>query len=208
MLNEFLSIIIRSIKLDKTLYSNSKNFGEASIYFALLIILIGSIISIIPNSSFLNYMSQNFNLGQVRGPSLKAVLISSFIMWVLKSIYLYFVGVILFPNKKTNCDFRKLIILVAFAQSPLLLNFIVFNQTFLFFIIITYIWYNISLIIGLNIILNYNNYIKTALISLAPQIIFFLYVLSLFQGNANIIGKIVFETLHDLQILKPVKIKF
>ena len=89
MLNEFLSIIIRSIKLDKTLYSNSKNFGEASIYFALLIILIGSIISIIPNSSFLNYMSQNFNLGQVRGPSLKAVIISSFIMWVLKSIYLY-----------------------------------------------------------------------------------------------------------------------
>ena len=188
MLNEFLSIIIRSIKLDKTLYSNSKNFGEASIYFALLIILIGSIISIIPNSSFLNYMSQNFNLGQVRGPSLKAVLISSFIMWVLKSIYLYFVGVILFPNKKTNCDFRKLIILVAFAQSPLLLNFIVFNQAFLFFIIITYIWYNISLIIGLNIILNYNNYIKTALISLAPQIIFFLYILSLFQGNANIIS--------------------
>ena len=188
MLNEFLSIIIRSIKLDKSLYSNSKNFGEASIYFALLIILIGSIISIIPNNLFLNYMSQNFNLGQVRGPSLKAVLFSSFIIWVLKSFYLYFVGVVLFPNKKTNCDFRKLIILVAFAQSPLLLNFIVFNQSFLFFIVITYIWYNVSLIIGLNVILNYNNYIKTALISLAPQIIFFLYVLSLFQGNANIIS--------------------
>ena len=188
MFNEFLSIIIKSIRLDKSLYSNNKNFGEASIYFAILIILIGSIISIIPNSSFLNYMSLNFNLGQIRGPSLKAVILSSFIMWVIKSIYLYFVGVVLFPDKKTNCGFRKIIILVAFAQSPLLLNFIVFNQIFLFFIIITYIWYNISLIIGLNIILNYGNYIKTIFISLAPQIIFILYIFSLFQGNSNMLS--------------------
>ena len=65
MINEFLSIIIKSIRLDKSLYSNNKNFGEASIYFAVSIILIGSIISIIPNSSFLNYMSLNFNLGQI-----------------------------------------------------------------------------------------------------------------------------------------------
>ena len=84
--------------------------------------------------------------------------------------------------------FRKIIILVAFAQSPLLLNFLVFNQTFLFFIIITYIWYNVSLIIGLNIILNYNNYIKATLISLAPQIIFFLYILSLFQGSNGFVS--------------------
>ena len=188
MLNEFLNIIIKSIRLDKSLYRNNKNFGEASIYFAVSIILIGSIISIIPNSSFLNYMSLNFNLGQVKGPSLKAVIISSFLMWVLKSIYLYFVGVVLFPNKKTKCNFRKIIILVAFAQSPLLLNFIVFNQIFLFFIIVTYVWYNVSLIIGLNIILNYENYIKTTLISLAPQIIFILYILSLFQGNGNMLS--------------------
>ena len=188
MFSEFLSIIIRSIKLDRSLYSNSKNFGEASIYYAILIILLGSIISIIPNSSFLNYMNLNFNLGSIKGPSLKAVVFSSFIMWVLKTTYLYFVGVVLFRNKKTNCNFRKIIILVAFAQSPLLLNFLVFNQLFLFFIIITYVWYNVSLIIGLNIILSYNNYFKTALISLAPQIIFFLYILSLFQVNNTFVS--------------------
>ena len=188
MLNEFLSIIFRSIRLDKSLYSSSKNFGEASIYYAVLIILLGSIISIIPNSSFLNYMNLNFNLGPIRGPSLKAVVLSSFVMWFIKTTYLYFVGVVLFRNKKTNCNFRKIIILVAFAQSPLLLNFLVFNQTFLFLIIITYIWYNVSLIIGLNIILNYNNYIKATLISLAPQIIFFLYILSLFQGSNGFVS--------------------
>ena len=184
----FLSIVIRSIKLDKSLYSDTRNFGEASIYYALLIILIGSIISIIPNSSFLNYMNLKFDLGPIKGPSLKAIIISSFIMWLIKTTYLYFVGIILFPNEKTNCNFRKIIIVVAFAQAPLLLNFIVFNEKFLFFIIATYIWYNISLIIGLNIVLNYNNYIKTTLISLAPQIIFFLYVLSLFQGQVNIVS--------------------
>ena len=188
MLAEFLSIILRSIKLDKSLYKDNKNFGEASIYYAILIILLGSIISIIPNSSFLNYMNLNFNLGVIKGPTLKAVMLSSFIMWVLKTTYLYFVGVTLFPNKKTNCNFRKIIILVAFAQSPLLLNFIVINQVFLFFILISYVWYNISLIIGLNIILNYDNYFKTTLISLAPQIIFFLYILSLFQGANGVMS--------------------
>ncbi len=188
MLGEFLNILFKSIRLDKSLYSDTRNFGEASIYYALLIVLIGSIISIIPNSSFLNYMNLRFDLGPIKGPSLKAIIISSFIMWLIKTIYLYFVGIVLFPSKKTNCNFRKMIIVVAFAQSPLLLNFIVFNQIFLFFIIATYIWYNISLIIGLNIVLNYNNYIKTILISLAPQIVFFLYFISLFQGQANIVS--------------------
>ncbi len=188
MLAELLSIILRSIKLDKSLFKDNKNFGEASIYYAILIILLGSIISIIPNSSFLNYMNLNFDLGGIKGPTLKAVMFSSFIMWILKTTYLYFVGVVLFPNKKTSCNFRKIIILVAFAQSPLLLNFIVINQIFLFFIFVTYVWYNISLIIGLNIILNYDNYIKTTLLSLAPQIFFFLYILSLFKGVNGVVS--------------------
>ena len=188
MFGEFLSILLRSIKLDKSLYSDNKNFDEASIYYAILIILLGSIISIIPNSSFLNYMNTNFNLGAVKGPNLSIVIISAFIMWVLKTTYLYFVGVILFPNKKTNCNFRKIIILVAFAQSPMLLNFIIINQTLLLFMIITYIWYNISLIIGLNIILNYNNYIKTILVSLAPQIVLILYILSLMRNLNGVVS--------------------
>ena len=34
MFGESLNIIFKSIKLDKTLYSDNKNFTEASIYFA------------------------------------------------------------------------------------------------------------------------------------------------------------------------------
>ena len=188
MFLEFYKIIVNILKLNKNFFKDKKNFSQASIYFAILIILIGSIISIIPNSSFLNYMNLKFDLGPIRGPSLKAIIISSFIMWVIKTTYLYFVGVILFSNKKTNCNFRKIMIVVAFAQSPLLLNFIVFNEVFLFFILISYAWYNISLIIGLNIVLNYDNYFKTTLVSIAPQIIFFVYILSLFQGQPGTIS--------------------
>mgnify|MGYP001402554255 CR=1 FL=1 len=43
MFGEFLNIIFKSIKLDKTLYSDSKNFGEASIYFAGLIMILDGI---------------------------------------------------------------------------------------------------------------------------------------------------------------------
>ena len=43
MFGEFLNIIIRSIKLDKTLYKDNKNFGEASIYFAGLIMILDGI---------------------------------------------------------------------------------------------------------------------------------------------------------------------
>jgi len=32
MFNEFLSIVVKSLKLDKTLYKDNRNFGEAAIY--------------------------------------------------------------------------------------------------------------------------------------------------------------------------------
>ena len=43
MFGEFLNIIVRSIKLDKTLYSDNKNFTEASIYFAGIIMILDGI---------------------------------------------------------------------------------------------------------------------------------------------------------------------
>ena len=43
MFAEFLNIIFKSIKLDKSLYSDNKNFGEASIYFAGIIMILDGI---------------------------------------------------------------------------------------------------------------------------------------------------------------------
>ena len=50
MFRELLNIITKSLKLDKTLYKENRYFGEAGIYFALTLIIIASLISIIPNS--------------------------------------------------------------------------------------------------------------------------------------------------------------
>ena len=43
MFGVFLDIIFRSLKLDKSLYSDNKNFGEAAIYFAGLIMILDGV---------------------------------------------------------------------------------------------------------------------------------------------------------------------
>jgi len=183
MIKEILKIIINILKLNKNFFKEKKNFDQASIYFAILLILIGAVISIIPNNSFIVSMSSSFDLGVVTRPSLRIVIVTSILMWFVKTTYLFFVGIILFPNKKTNCDYRKILILVAYCQIPLFLNILILTPALLFLVFITYIWYNISLIIGLKIFLNYDSYIKTSLVSLAPQIIFLFYILSVFQKH-------------------------
>ena len=67
--------------------------------------------------------------------------------------------------------------------------FLGFTLGYLFLLIITYIWYNISIIVGLNIILNYKNITKSVLIVMAPFIIFLIYFLSILgQGQVNTIS--------------------
>ena len=121
-MSEFIKIIIQILRIDKKFFNNPKNFGEASIYFAILIILISSLISLIPNTVFIEYMSLKFSLGRVEGPSLRSVIIISYSMWIIKAAYLYFVGVIMFPNKNTKCNFRKILILVGYSHIPMFLN--------------------------------------------------------------------------------------
>ena len=91
-------------------------------------------------------MSSYFGLGKIAGPSLKAAVITSIIGWFIKSCYIHFAGVILFPNKNTNFNFRKTLILTGLVQSPLIFNFFVFGQIMLPLVFVTYIWYNICLI--------------------------------------------------------------
>ena len=179
MMSEFINILWRIAKIDKRFFGNNRNFGDASIYFAILIILISSLISLIPNKAFIEYMSFNFGLGNVKGPSLRFVLFFSYLFWIIKTTYLYFIGVIIFPNRNTKCNFRKVLVLVGYAQVPLFFNLLVIDSSLLILLFFTYIWYNVSLIVGLNIILSYNNFFKSSIIVLAPLIIFFIYLLSL-----------------------------
>ena len=131
-MSEFIKIIIQILIIDKKFFNNQKNFGEASIYFAILIILVSSLISLIPNTAFIEYMSLKFSLGKVEGPSLRSVIIISYIMWIIKAAYLYFVGVVMFSNNNTKCDFRKILILVGYSHIPMFLNALTINYSLLF----------------------------------------------------------------------------
>lgn len=178
MFKEFLSIVLKSIKLDKSLYQDNKNFEEASIYFAITLILLISIISLVPGSIFLKHMTSVFDINDTKGPSIRFYIIMSIIGWIIKTAYLYFVGVVVFPNKSTKCNFRKLLIVVAYANAPFIFYIFIFNIKLIYFIFIPYLWYSVALIIGVNEVLKYNNYIKTAIITLAPQIILLVYFFS------------------------------
>ena len=129
-------------------------------------------------------MSSYFSLGKIAGPSLKAAVITSIIGWFIKSCYIHFAGVVLFPNKNTNCNFRKTLILTGLTQSPLIFNVLVLNQVMLPLVFVTYIWYNICLIVGINVVYNYKSIVKSSLIVLAPFLFFLLYILSNFAGSS------------------------
>ena len=105
MISILFNIIFKTLRLDKNFYNNNKNYNESSIYFSLIIVLITALISIIPNDAFLEYLSLSFNLGGIDPPKLRAVIITSIIVWLIKTSYLFVVGTILFPNKSTNCSF-------------------------------------------------------------------------------------------------------
>ena len=131
----------------------------------------------------------SFNLGGIDPPKLRAVIITSIIVWLIKTSYLFVVGTILFPGKSTNCGFKKIMITVGYAHSPLILNLLIFNASFLLLTIVFYIWYSASLIVGINQILKYNNLLKSTIVVMAPIIIFFIYtvfqLLSLQTGTVS-----------------------
>ena len=54
MFAEFLNIIARSLKLDKTLYKDNKNFGEAAIYFAGLIMILDGVAGAVAANTIIN----------------------------------------------------------------------------------------------------------------------------------------------------------
>ena len=109
-------------------------------------------------------------------------------VWIIKTVYLYFVGVVLFPSKNTQSTFRKILITVAYAHAPLILNILILDYRLLYLMFIPYIWYNITLIIGINEILKYRSYFKSTLIVTAPILI--LLILTLMQLSNFQIGTV------------------
>ena len=110
MFGEFINIIFKSIKLDKSLYSDNKNFTEASIYFAGLIMILDGIAGAVAANTVIKTA--------VAMSGLTAIL-----TWFVWAILIFVIGVKIFPDKQTKVPFKKVLTAIGFAHAPGLLRF-------------------------------------------------------------------------------------
>ena len=136
MFGEFLNIVFKSIKLDKTLYSDNKNFGEAAIYFAGLIMILDGIAGAVAANTIIKTA--------VAMSGLTAIL-----TWLIWGIFIYVIGVKLFPDKQTKVPFKKVLTAVGFAHAPGLMRFFAVTPELMVPIIfLTQFWIFAALIIA------------------------------------------------------------
>ena len=149
MFSEFLTIITRSLKLDRNLYKDNKNFGEAAIYFAGLIMILDGLAGAVAANTVM------------KSPIALSGLMS-IITWLVWGIFIYVIGVKLFPDKETKATFKKILIGVGYAHAPGLIRFFAVTPELVVPIIFfTQFWIFASLIISTKHILNLKSNFKS-----------------------------------------------
>ena len=165
MFGEFLNIIFKSIKLDKSLYTDNKNFSEASVYFAGLIMILDGIAGAVAANTIIKTAVAMSGL-------------TSIITWLVWAIFIYVIGVKLFPDKQTKVPFKKVLTAVGFAHAPGLLRFFAVTPNMMIPIIfLTQFWIFAGLIISTKQVLNLKSNIKSfGIVFLSFLIIVFLSI--------------------------------
>ena len=165
MFGEFLNIVFKSIKLDKSLYSDNKNFVDASIFFAGMIMILDGIAGAVAANTVIKTA--------VAMSGLTAIL-----TWFIWAILIFVIGVKIFPDKQTKVSFKKVLTGVGFAHAPGLLRFFAITPELMIPIIfLTQFWIFASLIISTREILNLKSNFKSfGIIFLAFLIIAFLSI--------------------------------
>ena len=166
MFGEFLNIVFKSIKLDKTLYSDNKNFGEAAIYFAGLIMILDGIAGAVAANTIVKTA--------VAMSGLTAIM-----TWLVWGIFIYVIGVKLFPDKQTTrVSFKKVLIAVGYAHAPGLIRFFAVTPELMVpIILLTQFWIFAALIISTKQILNLKSNLKSfGIVFLSFLIIIFLSI--------------------------------
>ncbi len=173
MFNEFLNIVIRSLKLDKTLYKDNKNFGEASVYFAGIIIILGGIAGALAANTIIKTPIAMSGLTQI-------------LNWLIWSILIYVIGVKIFPDKNSKVPFKKILIGVGYANAPGLLRFFAVTPDLMVpIIILTQFWILAGLIISMKQILNLKSNIKSFGIIFLSFLIIVIVFISFFMSRMN-----------------------
>ena len=99
MFGEFLNIVFKSIKLDRSLYKDNKNFGEAAIYFAGLIMILDGVAGAVAANTVVKTA-----IG-VSG-------LTAIITWFVWAILIYVIGVKLFQTKILKYHLKKYLLLL------------------------------------------------------------------------------------------------
>ena len=165
MFAEFLNIIFKSIRLDKTLYSDNRNFGEAAIYFAGLIMILDGVAGAVAANTIVKTA--------IGMSGLTAIL-----TWLVWAIFIYVIGVKLFPDKQSKVPFKKILIAVGFAHAPGLIRFFAVTPELMIPIIfLTQIWIFAGLIISTKQVLNLKSNLKSfGIVFLSFLVIIFLSI--------------------------------
>ena len=149
MFGEFLNIVFRSIKLDKSLYKESKSFGEAGIYFAGLIMILDGIAGAVAANTIVK-------------TSLALSGLTAILTWFVWSIFIYVIGVKLFPDKDSNVPSKKILIGVGYAHAPGIIRFFAITPELMFTILfLTQFWIFAGLIVSTKQILNLKSSFKS-----------------------------------------------
>ena len=149
MFAEFLNIIFSSLKLDRNLYRNSKNFGEAAIYFAGLIMILDGVAGAVAANTIIK-------------TSIGISGFTAIFTWLVWATFIYVIGVKIFPDKETNVPFKKVLIGVGYAHAPGLIRFFAVTPELVVPIIfLTQFWIFASLIISTKQILNLKSNFKS-----------------------------------------------
>ena len=165
MFAQFLDIFFKSLKLDKNLYRDSKYFGEAAIYFAGLIMILDGVAGAVAANSIVKT--------SVGISGLTAIL-----TWLVWAIFIYVIGVKIFPDRESKVPFKKVLIAVGYAHSPGLIRFFAVTPDLVLLIVfLTQFWIFASLIISTKQILNLKSNLKAfGIIFLSFLIIAFLSI--------------------------------
>ena len=149
MFAQFLNIIVRSIKLDKSLYRDNKYFGEAGVYFAGLVMILDGVAGAVAANTIIK-------------TSVGISGLTAIITWFVWAIFIYVIGVKLFSDKDAKIPFKKVLIAVGYAHAPGLLRFFAVTPEFVIPIIfLTQLWIFASLIISMKQVLNIKSNLKS-----------------------------------------------
>ena len=150
MFEHFSKVIFSSIKLDKNLYKDPNTFGELSLYYAGLIMILDGVAGAVALGTL--YKTNIFFSG-----------ITALLSWMVWTALIYVIGVKLFPDPDTDVNFKKILIAVGLAHAPGLFRFFVFMPSLVIPIVFfTQFWIFASLIIAVRETLNFKSNLKSA----------------------------------------------